>query len=61
MAENQEVTNPHTFDEGATYLEKLQVIPANHNPEFASDPASSPRRGVEALTSAALVYLDQPS
>lgn len=42
---------------GASYLEKLRTLPANHSAAFAPDPASSLRRGVEALASAVLASL----
>jgi metal-dependent amidase/aminoacylase/carboxypeptidase family protein len=45
---------------GSTYPEKLRALPANHHPAFAPDPGPALRRGVEALASAALTYLDAP-
>jgi hippurate hydrolase len=55
-------TAPATWAQapGSTYLEKLHTLPANHSAAFAPDPGVTLRRGVEALTSAALAYLSSP-
>jgi hippurate hydrolase len=44
--------------EGETILEKIGSLPSNHHPGFMVDPEPTIRTGVEALTVAALAYLD---
>jgi amidohydrolase len=44
---------------GDTLLEKLNSLPSNHHPCFMVDPDPTLRTGVEALTVAALAYLDR--
>ncbi len=39
-------------------MERLQGVPANHSPFYYPDPDPTLRRGVEALASAALAYLE---
>jgi hippurate hydrolase len=41
-----------------TLMERLHKVPANHSPYYYPDPDPTLRRGVEALASAALAYLE---
>jgi hippurate hydrolase len=52
--------SPQQFDAvpGRTAREKLAAIPNNHHPAFMIDPDPTLQTGVEALTVAALAYLD---
>lgn len=42
---------------GTELLDKMEQLPGPHTPFFAPEPAASLRRGVEAMTAAALAYL----
>jgi len=46
---------------GTQLLDKLATFPGPHTPHFAPDRTASLRRGLEALTAGALVFLDGPA
>jgi amidohydrolase len=54
-------TNPETWvrTPGETLLEKFAHLPSPHSPFFAPDPLPTLRTGVEALTVAALEFLER--
>ena len=43
---------------GDNLFEKIATLPTNHHPAFMVDPDPTIRSGVEALTVAALAYLE---
>ncbi|MBA2530174.1 MAG: amidohydrolase [Euzebyales bacterium] len=45
---------------GTELLDKMRELPGPHTPFFAPEPATSLRRGVEAMTAASLAHLDPP-